>query len=52
MPIHRRFATTEELIELLARREPAVDWRLAVAALQAERVVTDILVKIEVYEEV
>lgn len=52
MPKRRRFATREELIELLARREPGVYWHLALAALQAEGVNVETLVKIVVDEEV
>jgi hypothetical protein len=52
MPKRRRFATRDELTELLARREPAVDWASALAALEAEGVALDNLVKVVVDEEV
>ena len=48
----RRFATREELTELLAGREPGVDWPAALDALTAEGVDVELLVKIVVDEEV
>ncbi len=48
----RRFATRQELAELLARREPGVGWPAALDALQAEGVNVETLVKIVVDEEV
>lgn len=52
MPKRRRFATRDELIELLAGREPNVDWRLAVGALAAAGIDVSQLVKVLVDEEV
>lgn len=48
----RRFAARDELAEILARREPDVDWPKALEALAAEGVNVDTLVKIVVNEEV
>ena len=48
----RRFATRAELIELVTRREPAVDWARAFEALDAEGVNVGNLVKVVVDEEV
>jgi hypothetical protein len=52
MPKRRRFATRGELEQLLAGREPAVDWARALDALAAEGVDVATLVTIEVDEEV
>lgn len=35
MPKRRRYATREELVELLAGRAPGVDWPAALDALEA-----------------
>lgn len=48
----RRFATTQELTELLVAREPDVDWPRALEALAATGVHVDTLVRIVVDEEV
>lgn len=52
MPKRRRFATREELAELLARRDPDVDWSRVLDVLWAENVNLDNLVRIVVDEEV
>lgn len=52
MPKRRRFASREELLELLAVREPGVDWPAALDVLAAEGVDVAALVKVEVDEEV
>lgn len=46
----RRFATREELLELLAGRDPGVDWPTVLDALAAEGVDVAALVQIEVDE--
>lgn len=48
----RRFATRTELAELLAEREPDVDWPRALNALAAAGVDIETLVKVVVDEEV
>lgn len=52
MPKRRRFATRDELTELLARRDPGVDWPHALDVLHAEGVNLENLVRIVVDEEV
>lgn len=52
MPQRRRFTAGEELAEILARREPDVDWPAALRALEAEGVDVGALVKTVVDEEV
>lgn len=52
MPQRRRLASRDELLELLAAREPGVDRALALAALTAEGVDVDALIRIVVDEEV
>jgi len=51
MPKRRRFASRQELEQLLAGREPDVDWAKALDALAAEGVDEGALVEIEVDEE-
>jgi hypothetical protein len=48
----RRYATREELIELLAGRSPDIDWTTVVVVLAEIGVPVDHLVKVEVDEEV
>lgn len=52
MPTRRRFATRDELAQLLAGREPGVDWPAALAALAEAGVDVEALVQVEVDEEV
>lgn len=50
MPKRRRYATREELVELLAGRAPGVDWPAALDALEAAGALVQVV--IEVDEEV
>lgn len=47
MPKRRRFANREELLELLAVREPEVDWPAALDALEEAGALVQVVIEVD-----